>query len=131
MQTAQREPVKLLRMVQTFPYPEEVLAAISDRMLIVCTTVWGRVCIQERLAAYREWTTDKPTQRWLDTWKTKLSRPAPANLPSLDDSRDEWERLRTNAYGSDAALKLCDVGKKVALPPTLSVLVSTSGRLGC
>ena len=90
-----------------FPFPEEILAAISYRVLIVCTAVWGRVCIQEGLATYRERTTDKPTQRWLDTWKTKLSRPAPANLPALDDSRDEWERLR-----SDAALKLCDVGNK-------------------
>ena len=99
-------------MVQTFPFPEEILVAISDRVLIVCTSVWRRVCIQEGLAAYRERTANKPTQRWLDTWKTELSRLTPANLPALDDSRDDWERLRTNAYGSDVVLKLCDVGNK-------------------
>lgn len=109
---AQREPKLLLLMVQRFPYPAEVLNALAVQVFESWTAAWRRGCLQVRIGAYRSRTTDPSTKKWLESWCTKFTRPSPYNLPALTDSRDDWVRLRTNAYGDDPVLKLCDVTNK-------------------
>ena len=36
----------------------------------------------------------------------------PVQFTGTHRSRDDWVRLRTNAYGNDPVLKLCDVSNK-------------------
>ena len=115
MKAVQREPTKLIHMVQLFPFPEELLGSLGDTVLQAWTAAWRRTCLQGRLTAYRGRTTDKSTRKWLDDWIVKLSRPAPHNLPSLVDNNDDWRRLRNCGYGNDMVLKLCDVGNKSRL----------------
>ncbi|TDH66424.1 hypothetical protein CCR75_004794 [Bremia lactucae] len=66
------------------------IGVVKLTVLQAWTAAWGRTCLQGRLAAYRDRTKDKSTQKWLDEWTA-------------------------NGYGDDTTLKLCDVGSKVQL----------------
>ncbi|KAE9032084.1 hypothetical protein PR002_g9366 [Phytophthora rubi] len=111
--TAKREPTKLIRMVQRFPFPEELMVTLSTKVLEAWTATWRRECMYARLVLYRSRTGDKATQRWLDDWKDKFHRPAARNLAPLVDNRDDWNRLRDCGYGKDDILRLCDEGNKL------------------
>ena len=53
MQALKREPTKLILILQGFPFPEELLRALSDTILQAWTAAWWRTCLQSQLAAYR------------------------------------------------------------------------------
>ncbi|EEY64348.1 uncharacterized protein PITG_02926 [Phytophthora infestans T30-4] len=110
--TAREEPTMLLHMVQRFPFPEELMASLSDKTLMEWTAQWRRDCVQARLIAYRSRSEDRGTLRWLDDWKARFARAPPNNLAPLVDSSEDWIKLRSRSYGKDEILKLCDVGNK-------------------
>ena len=65
IQVVQRDPTTLLRLVQQFPFPEELLVTLNEKVLEAWTADWRRKCLHERLAAYRGRTHDIATQTWL------------------------------------------------------------------
>ncbi|EEY67054.1 uncharacterized protein PITG_17644 [Phytophthora infestans T30-4] len=110
--TAKTEPTKLLHMVQRFAFPDELMASLSDKILMEWTAQWRRDCVLASLIAYRSRSDDRGTLKWLDDWKARFARAPPHNLAPLVDSRDDWVKLRSRGYGQDEILKLCDVGNK-------------------
>ncbi|OWZ18204.1 hypothetical protein PHMEG_0007752 [Phytophthora megakarya] len=107
---AQAEPEQLLFTVQRFPYPEELIAKLSAKIIIAWTSRWRRECMQAGITTFKARTRDP-----LDNWMGKFERPAPTNLASLVNNREDWVQLRERGYGQDTVLQLCDVNNKARL----------------
>ena len=75
----QREPTKLMLILQGVLFPQELLGSLNDKVIQAWTAAWRHACLQGRLAAHCGRTKDKSTQKWLDDWTAKLLRPAPHN----------------------------------------------------
>ena len=67
------EPVKLMQLLQKFPYQHTFLNALSDEVLVTWTAAWCQDCVYQGLMAYRHWTSDQSTQVWLDEWKARAT----------------------------------------------------------
>jgi hypothetical protein len=106
------EPLNLLRMLQNFQYPEELLTKLSETVLESWTAGWRRECILFGVANYRNRTKDITTRNWLDDWKKRIAKPPPHALLPMIDSREDWAKLRSRGYGEDEVLKFCDIGNK-------------------
>ncbi|KAE8879237.1 hypothetical protein PF001_g27751 [Phytophthora fragariae] len=112
---ASMEPVQLIKAVKRFPFPEEVLAMLSGKIMEKWTAAWRRDCLHGSLLALRSRMEDKRICRWLDDWNEKFGRRPPDNLPPLVDSREDWNKLRSLEYGGDETLRLCEVENKRSL----------------
>ncbi|CAH0485253.1 unnamed protein product [Peronospora farinosa] len=120
------EPIKLMQLLQHFPFQHNLLNALSDEVLIAWTAAWRQDCMYQGLMEYRNRTTDHPTQVWLDDWKARTtSLSGSALLAPLIDNRDDWDKLRERGYGSDDLLRRCDVAKKAVLHGILFALSYT------
>lgn len=110
--TAQKEPIWILRIVQRFTYPEELLMKLSAKVFEAWTAVWRTECLYGRLVALRSETLDLSTRKWLEGRNAKLTRQPQGNLPPLIDNRDDWQGMRARNYGEDEILEQCDVSNK-------------------
>ena len=107
------EPVKLMQLLQKFPYQHTLLNALSDEVLVAWTAAWRQDCVYQGLMAYRHRTPDQSTQVWLDEWKARtISLSGTSFLASVLDSTDDWTKLRERGYGSDKLLRRCEVTYK-------------------
>ena len=59
------EPVKLMQLLQNFPYQHTILNALGDEVLVAWTAAWCQDCVYQVLMAYRHRTPDQSTQVWL------------------------------------------------------------------
>ncbi|TDH67384.1 hypothetical protein CCR75_000793 [Bremia lactucae] len=90
-------------MVQRFPFSEELLGSLSDKVLQAWTALEANMFTRAFGSLPRQ-DKRKSTQKWLDDWNAKLSCQAPHNLPPLIDSNNDWKRLRNCGSGDDTIL---------------------------
>eukprot|EP00644_Phytophthora_capsici_P017932 jgi/Phyca11/126395/e_gw1.62.215.1 len=109
---ATADPEQMLRLLQHFPFPEEILSTLSARTLEEWTASWRRDCLRGGLTEWRDRCSDKEVVRWLTAWINKFDKPRMQNLLPVVDTREDWLQLRNLHYGGEDILKMCDVSNK-------------------
>ncbi|CAI5733503.1 unnamed protein product [Peronospora farinosa] len=107
-------PQELLRQVQLFRFPGELINSLADSVIVQWTENWRRECLQHCLARYRTKFPSQATTAWLDQWVQQIKMLQERKVAgNLGDDADHWKRLRFNKYGGDDLLRLCDPVRRV------------------
>ncbi|CAI5729695.1 unnamed protein product [Peronospora effusa] len=97
---AAAEPQELLRQVQFFRFPGELINSLADSVIEEWTEKWRRECLQHCLSRYRTKFPSQATTAWLDQWVQQIKMLQERKVAgNLGDDADHWKRLCFSKYG--------------------------------
>ncbi|OWZ11838.1 hypothetical protein PHMEG_00015082 [Phytophthora megakarya] len=108
-QAAIEAPEALLESFRNFPFREKVLQLLNAETLTKWMESRRRECIVDGLESLAANSQSQGTKRWLESWSGRWSSAVTEkDIAAVENSKDDWDKLRSLKYGTDDLLHICD-----------------------